>query len=115
MVKGLFMALQPKLIACGNSTATFAMAVRFFTGPAVMAVAAMAIGLRGDLLRVAIVQVNYIIFVISAEFFVRCNLTKSCGNVVGGIASRDRAVRVCKRVQCSSRNLEYRVMILNQE
>ncbi|VVA92257.1 unnamed protein product [Arabis nemorensis] len=53
---GLFMALQPKLIACGNSTATFAMAVRFFTGPAVMAVASMAIGLRGDLLRVAIVQ-----------------------------------------------------------
>lgn len=52
------MALQPKLIACGNSTATFAMAVRFFTGPAVMAVAAMTIGLRGDLLRVAIVQVN---------------------------------------------------------
>lgn len=56
--EGLFMALQPKLIACGNSTATFAMAVRFLTGPAVMAVAAMAIGLRGDLLRVAIVQVN---------------------------------------------------------
>ncbi|KAL1209482.1 Auxin efflux carrier component 3 [Cardamine amara subsp. amara] len=53
---GLFMALQPKLIACGNSVATFAMAVRFLTGPAVMAVAAMAIGLRGDLLRVAIVQ-----------------------------------------------------------
>ncbi|XP_013603598.1 PREDICTED: auxin efflux carrier component 7-like isoform X3 [Brassica oleracea var. oleracea] len=53
---GLFMALQPKLIACGNSTATFAMAVRFLTGPAVMAIAAMAIGLRGDLLRVAIVQ-----------------------------------------------------------
>ncbi|CAA7059392.1 unnamed protein product [Microthlaspi erraticum] len=53
---GLFMALQPKLIACGNSTATFAMAVRFLTGPAVMAVAATAIGLRGDLLRVAIVQ-----------------------------------------------------------
>ncbi|KAJ0247640.1 Auxin efflux carrier component 7 [Hirschfeldia incana] len=53
---GLFMALQPKLIACGNSTATFAMAVRFLIGPAVMAAAAMAIGLRGDLLRVAIVQ-----------------------------------------------------------
>ncbi|CDY23471.1 BnaC06g24400D [Brassica napus] len=53
---GLFMALQPKLIACGNSVATFAMAVRFLTGPAVMAVASIAIGLRGDLLRVAIVQ-----------------------------------------------------------
>ncbi|KAG2318706.1 hypothetical protein Bca52824_011919 [Brassica carinata] len=53
---GLFMALQPKLVACGNSTATFSMAVRFLTGPAVMAIAAMAIGLRGDLLRVALVQ-----------------------------------------------------------
>ncbi|KAL6001620.1 Peptidyl-prolyl cis-trans isomerase NIMA-interacting protein 1 [Asimina triloba] len=53
---GLFMALQPKLIACGNSVATFAMAVRFLTGPAVMAAASIAIGLRGVLLRVAIVQ-----------------------------------------------------------
>ncbi|XP_010554422.1 PREDICTED: auxin efflux carrier component 4-like [Tarenaya hassleriana] len=53
---GLFMALQPKMIACGNSVATFAMAVRFLTGPAVMAAASIIIGLRGDLLRVAIVQ-----------------------------------------------------------
>lgn len=51
------MALQPKLIACGNTVATFSMAVRFLTGPAVMAVASMIIGLRGNLLRVAIVQV----------------------------------------------------------
>ncbi|KAK8615731.1 hypothetical protein V6N13_017313 [Hibiscus sabdariffa] len=53
---GLFMALQPKLIACGNSVATFAMAVRFLTGPAVMAAASIAVGLRGTLLRIAIVQ-----------------------------------------------------------
>ncbi|KAF8407667.1 hypothetical protein HHK36_006802 [Tetracentron sinense] len=53
---GLFMALQPKLIACGNSVATFAMAVRFLMGPAVMAAASIAVGLRGVLLRVAIVQ-----------------------------------------------------------
>ncbi|KFK33370.1 hypothetical protein AALP_AA5G004800 [Arabis alpina] len=53
---GLFMALQPKIIACGNSVATFAMAVRFLTGPAIMAVASFAIGLHGDLLRIAIVQ-----------------------------------------------------------
>ncbi|VVB03741.1 unnamed protein product [Arabis nemorensis] len=53
---GLFMALQPKIIACGNSVATFAMAVRFLTGPAIMAVASIAIGLHGDLLRIAIVQ-----------------------------------------------------------
>ncbi|XP_072995574.1 auxin efflux carrier component 3a-like [Typha latifolia] len=53
---GLFMALQPKIIACGNSVATFSMAVRFLTGPAVMAAASIAVGLHGTLLHVAIVQ-----------------------------------------------------------
>nr|GMD18455.1 auxin efflux carrier component 7-like [Ipomoea batatas] len=53
---GLFMALQPKIIACGNTVASFAMAVRFLTGPAVMAAASIAVGLRGTLLHVAIVQ-----------------------------------------------------------
>nr|AXX82995.1 auxin polar transport protein [Betula pendula]AXX82996.1 auxin polar transport protein [Betula pendula] len=53
---GLFMALQPRIIACGNSIAAFAMAVRFLTGPAVMAAASLAVGLRGTLLHVAIVQ-----------------------------------------------------------
>ncbi|KAJ0713831.1 putative membrane transport protein [Helianthus annuus] len=53
---GLFMALQPKIIACGNSVAAFAMVVRFLTGPAVMAAASVAVGLQGTLLHVAIVQ-----------------------------------------------------------
>ncbi|KAL3654478.1 Peptidyl-prolyl cis-trans isomerase pin4 [Castilleja foliolosa] len=53
---GLFMALQPKLIACGNTVASFAMVVRFLTGPAVMAAASIAVGLRGTLLHIAIVQ-----------------------------------------------------------
>ncbi|KAL6191803.1 hypothetical protein ACLB2K_038192 [Fragaria x ananassa] len=53
---GLFMALQPKIIACGKSVATFAMAVRFLTGPAVIAACSIAVGLRGVLLHVAIVQ-----------------------------------------------------------
>ncbi|KAH9763464.1 putative auxin efflux carrier component 1c [Citrus sinensis] len=53
---GLFMALQPRIIACGNSIAAFSMAVRFLTGPAVMAAASIAVGLRGVLLHVAIVQ-----------------------------------------------------------
>lgn len=52
------MALQPRMIACGNSIAAFAMAVRFLTGPAVMAAASIAVGLRGVLLRIAIVQVT---------------------------------------------------------
>ncbi|KAJ8498327.1 hypothetical protein OPV22_008879 [Ensete ventricosum] len=53
---GLFMALQPRIIACGNTAAAFAMAVRFLAGPAVMAAASIAVGLRGTLLHVAIVQ-----------------------------------------------------------
>nr|XP_043626760.1 auxin efflux carrier component 3-like [Erigeron canadensis] len=53
---GLFMALQPKIIACGNSVAAFSMAIRFLTGPAVMAAASLIVGLRGTLLHVAIVQ-----------------------------------------------------------
>ncbi|XP_022754037.1 auxin efflux carrier component 2 isoform X7 [Durio zibethinus] len=53
---GLFMALQPNIIACGRSVAAFSMAVRFLTGPAVIAATSIAIGLRGVLLHVAIVQ-----------------------------------------------------------
>ncbi|KAM6554136.1 hypothetical protein CsatB_014898 [Cannabis sativa] len=53
---GLFMALQPKIIACGKSVATFSMAVRFLTGPAVIAATSIVIGLRGTLLHIAIVQ-----------------------------------------------------------
>ncbi|XP_062206339.1 auxin efflux carrier component 3a-like [Phragmites australis] len=53
---GLFMALQPRVIACGYRAAAISMAVRFLAGPAVMAAASVAIGLRGTLLQVAIVQ-----------------------------------------------------------
>jgi auxin efflux carrier family protein len=52
------MALQPRIIACGNKLAAFAMAVRFLMGPAVMAAASIAVGLRGVLLHIAIVQVH---------------------------------------------------------
>jgi auxin efflux carrier family len=52
------MALQPRIIACGNSLAAYAMAVRFLVGPAVMAAASLAVGLRGVLLHIAIVQVH---------------------------------------------------------
>lgn len=52
------MALQPKIIACGKSVAAFSMAVRFLTGPAVIAATSIAIGIRGVLLHIAIVQVS---------------------------------------------------------
>lgn len=53
---GLFMALQPRLIACGKSLASFSMAIRFLTGPAIMAAASIGVGLRGADLHAAIVQ-----------------------------------------------------------
>jgi len=50
------MALQPNLIACGWRATGISMGVRFLAGPAVMAAASLAIGLRGTLLQIAIVQ-----------------------------------------------------------
>ncbi|KAL9314421.1 hypothetical protein ACSQ67_019873 [Phaseolus vulgaris] len=53
---GLFIALQTKIVACGNTWATVSMVARFVVGPTAIAIAAIAIGVRGDLLRIAIVQ-----------------------------------------------------------
>ncbi|KAL9661946.1 hypothetical protein QQ045_026774 [Rhodiola kirilowii] len=52
---GLLMALQQKMIACGNKVAAFSMGVRFLIGPAVMAAASIAVGLHSTLLHIAIV------------------------------------------------------------
>ncbi|TVT99757.1 hypothetical protein EJB05_54837, partial [Eragrostis curvula] len=75
---GLFMALQPRIIACGNRLAAFAMAVRFLVGPAVMAAASIAIGLRGVLLHIAIVQAalpqGIVPFVFAKEYNVHPNI-----------------------------------------
>lgn len=68
-VAGLFMALQPRIIACGNSVAAFTMGVRFLTGPAVMAAASIIVGLRGVLLHVAIVQVPATFFSFFSRIF----------------------------------------------
>ncbi|KAK4433743.1 Auxin efflux carrier component 6 [Sesamum alatum] len=53
---GLFMALQPRIIACGTKMATISMAIRFIAGPIVMSVASIVVGLRGAHLHTAIVQ-----------------------------------------------------------
>ncbi|TVU46398.1 hypothetical protein EJB05_05932 [Eragrostis curvula] len=53
---GLFMAMQPRIFACGLRATFYSMIVRFLAGPVVMAAASYAIGLRGTLLRIAIVQ-----------------------------------------------------------
>ncbi|KAH7684780.1 Membrane transport protein [Dioscorea alata] len=53
---GLFMALQEKLVASGPSLMAFGMVMKFIAGPAAMAIGAIAVGLRGDVLRIAIIQ-----------------------------------------------------------
>ncbi|PON74477.1 Auxin efflux carrier [Parasponia andersonii] len=53
---GLFMALQPRIIACGTKRATMGMVIRFICGPIIMSTASVAVGLRGIKLQAAIVQ-----------------------------------------------------------
>ncbi|CAL9014478.1 unnamed protein product [Prunus brigantina] len=53
---GLFMATRGSIIACGTRTGMLAMGLKFIAGPALMAVSSFAVGLRGRILRVAIVQ-----------------------------------------------------------
>ncbi|XP_077213830.1 auxin efflux carrier family protein [Tasmannia lanceolata] len=53
---GLFMALQPRIIACGAKMAVLGMLIRFVSGPTLMSAASVAVGLRGVQLRTAIVQ-----------------------------------------------------------
>ncbi|KDP23297.1 hypothetical protein JCGZ_23130 [Jatropha curcas] len=53
---GIFMALQEKVISCGAGLTVIGMILRFIAGPAAMAIGSIAVGLRGDVLRVAIIQ-----------------------------------------------------------
>lgn len=55
---GLFIGLQPKIISCGKFALALTMAAKFILGPLLMAVAGLALGLRGTLLHIAILQVN---------------------------------------------------------
>lgn len=104
------MALQPKIIACGNSVATFAMAIRFLTGPAVMAAASIAVGVRGTLLHIAIVQVFTLLKTCVEHFLFFCrrlsfsdtNTTTTLLIYIGRASTRNCSIRVCEGVQCSS-------------
>ena len=52
------MALQEKAIACGPSLTMLGMVLRFIAGPAATTLGAFAMGLRGNVLRLAIIQVS---------------------------------------------------------
>ncbi|KAG4992627.1 hypothetical protein JHK87_026084 [Glycine soja] len=51
-----FMALQEKVIACGPSMTIIGLVLKFIAGPAATAIGAIVVGLRGDVLRVVIIQ-----------------------------------------------------------
>ncbi|KAL6839964.1 hypothetical protein ACP4OV_029774 [Aristida adscensionis] len=53
---GLFMAQQEKVLACGPSFAALGLVLKFALGPIAMAIGSIAVGLRGDVLRLAIIQ-----------------------------------------------------------
>jgi auxin efflux carrier family len=55
---GLFMALQPRIIACGASLALLEMLMHFLTGPTFMVITSIAAGLRGTVLHLSIVQIT---------------------------------------------------------
>lgn len=78
---GLFMALQPRIIACGASLALLAMLMRFLAGPAFMAIASIAAGLRGTVLHLSIVQVCLPCFVFLQD---NPKSLKMCFNSIAG-------------------------------
>lgn len=51
--------MQERIIACGAGPTAFGMVLRFIAGPAAMAIGSLAVGLRGNVLRVAIIQVIF--------------------------------------------------------
>ncbi|EMS56061.1 putative auxin efflux carrier component 4 [Triticum urartu] len=53
---GLFMAQQERIVACGGGLAALGMVLRFVAGPLSALAGAAAFGLRGDVLRFAIIQ-----------------------------------------------------------
>ncbi|XP_015078077.1 auxin efflux carrier component 6 [Solanum pennellii] len=87
---GLFMALQPRIIACGTKMAAIGMAIRFIGGPLVMSAASIAVGLKGVRLHTAIVQAalpqGIVPFVFAREYGLHPDI-QSTGVIFGMLVS----------------------------
>uniref|UniRef100_R7W6Y6 Uncharacterized protein n=1 Tax=Aegilops tauschii TaxID=37682 RepID=R7W6Y6_AEGTA len=77
-IVGLFTALQTKIIACGTKKMLVSLGIRFFLGPALMMISSYAVGMRGILLKVAIVQAalpqGVVPFVFAKEYNVHADI-----------------------------------------
>lgn len=56
-IVGMFIGLQDKFIVCGLGLTVLSLVLRFIVAPAATIAGALILGLRGDLLRVTILQV----------------------------------------------------------
>ncbi|KAJ4771555.1 Auxin efflux carrier component [Rhynchospora pubera] len=87
---GLFTASQSKIIACGARTAVLSLVLRFILGPSIMAISSYVVGMRGLLLKIAIVQAalpqGIVPFVFAKEYGVHPDIL-STGIIVGMIAA----------------------------
>ncbi|PHU14530.1 putative auxin efflux carrier component 1c [Capsicum chinense] len=87
---GLFMALQPRIIACGTKMAGIGMGIRFISGPLVMSAASIVIGLKGVRLHTAIVQAalpqGIVPFVFAREYGLHTDIL-STGVIFGMLVS----------------------------
>ncbi|KAK4799548.1 hypothetical protein SAY86_024913 [Trapa natans] len=106
------MASRASIIACGPRTAVIALVLKFLAGPAIMATAAIIVGLRRSVLKVAIVQVTSVsIFSISGMIYSYCYCYRwnqnSKMSTAGCSSTRDSALRLRQRVQHASRRLEH--------
>lgn len=72
MHAGLFMAQQERIVACGGGLAALGMVLRFVAGPLAALAGAAAFGLRGDVLRFAIIQVRSCKHVLYSLFSPSC-------------------------------------------
>ncbi|KAL3725671.1 hypothetical protein ACJRO7_030669 [Eucalyptus globulus] len=87
---GIFMAMQRKVIACGVKLTFVGMILRFIAGPALMTVSSFIMGLRGDVLRMAIMQAalpqSITTFIFAKEYGLHASVL-STGVVFGTLAS----------------------------
>ncbi|KAJ3703038.1 hypothetical protein LUZ61_006743 [Rhynchospora tenuis] len=87
---GAFLARQTQLIPCGYLKAILSILVRFIIGPLLMALTSFAVGLRGTLLHIAIVQAALPLavasFVYAEEYKVHADIM-SIGIVIGNFVS----------------------------
>ncbi|KAK2966936.1 hypothetical protein RJ640_002121 [Escallonia rubra] len=83
---GLFTASQTSIIASGTWMTVLAMAMKFIVGPALMAASSTAVGLKGTLFRVAILQAalpqGIVPFVFAREYNVHPDIL-STGVIIG--------------------------------